>query len=194
MWNVIQSAAGADWITFHIEAERHAFSSIVRALQGVALTAHWTAVSYAGGGETTSVYKATVSGTGAAGTSIPVTVDTKEGSAALNIGALPKSAFSGKGTAAITVPAIKGVSSYSLGVPTDYLSAAGGKDTLTVNTASGSIAIPSDMLSGTAAANGKQVKITIEKGNSSVLTEAEKATIGDRPVVQLSMFALHFYR
>lgn len=83
-------------------------------------------------------------------------------------------------TAIITVPAIPGVNSYTLGIPATFLSVSPGKDMLVFATPQGSVTIPKDMLTGMPGTEGKQAGISIAQGDKTSLTDEEKATIGDR--------------
>ncbi|MCL6560098.1 MAG: immunoglobulin domain-containing protein, partial [Firmicutes bacterium] len=102
-----------------------------------------------GGGSSapaTPTYKADVSGTSTAGTTLPVNVNA--GSATTDLGTLTGDIFSSAGTAVITVPSIPGVNAYTLGIPAASLSGSQGEGALTLATGVGSITIPADMLAG----------------------------------------------
>jgi hypothetical protein len=73
-----------------------------------------------------------------------------------------------------------------LEMPAEALSSSGAS-TLTVNTALGSIIIPSDMLSTMNEISGKTVCITIAASDKSKLPEDVKAAIGNRPILQLTL-------
>lgn len=139
----------------------------------------------------TSTYTAVVTGTDTAGNileiTLPVTVNTNTGSAAIDIGSGQGNIVTGGGNAAITIPSIPGVTDYTLDIPVAYLSMSGGEGALTFNTNTGSFTLPADMLAGIAGVEGKKVGITIGQGDKSGLPEAAKAAIGDRPLIQLEV-------
>ena len=84
------------------------------------------------------------------------------------------------------MPSIPGVSSYTLGIPVAYLSNPGG-GTLTFNTDTGTLTFPSDMLSGLAAQEGSMTEIIIGPGDKSGLSDAAKAAIGNRSLIEIAI-------
>ena len=100
---------------------------------------------------------------------------------------MAKDIFTGSGTAVLTVPAISGVNSYTLGIPAASLSGSQGEGLLTFSTGAGSVTIPSGMLAGMAGTEGSSAGITIAQGDKSGLPDEVKAAIGDRPIVQLTL-------
>jgi uncharacterized repeat protein (TIGR02543 family) len=157
----------------------------------ITLYAKWTySGGGSGGGSSTPViptYKATVSGISTPETSLPVSVNTKTGNAAIDLGTLAKDIFAGTGTVVLTVPAIPGASSYTLTIPAASLSDAQGEGVLTFSTSAGSVTIPSGMLAGMPGTEGKQAGITIAQGDKSSLPEDVQDAIGDRPLIQLTL-------
>ncbi len=122
---------------------------------------------------------ATVSGGGA----VPVTVNTADGSASLDLGTLAGT-LSGVGNTVVTVPPIASVNSYTANLPTSSLSGSG-QGSLTLNTGLGSLTIPGNMLSGTGLSG--DAGITIGEGDASGLPDDISGAIGDRPVIQLTL-------
>ena len=149
--------------------------------------AEWTADSGGGGSGTPATgYRATVSEDGAKST-LPVNVNTPAGSASVEIGSRLAAGIAGGGIITIDVPSIPNIGSYTVSIPADDLSAAGGIGTLTLNTGAGSVTLPSDMLANTAGAAGTKAEVTVGQGDKSGLKEIAKAAIGDRPLIRLSM-------
>ena len=118
-------------------------------------------------------------------TTLPITVDANTGTAALDAGSQSNLISNGSDTV-ITVPAIPDVDTYTLGISVAHLSTADKQGTLTVNTDRGSITIPSNMLTGVTGAETK-AEVSIGQGDKTGLSEDEKAAIGDRPLISLSM-------
>ena len=127
------------------------------------------------------------SGNGIRETTLPITVDKKTGTAMLNIASNNNLVSSG-GTSVVTIPPIQDVNTYKIGIPVSYLSTNDRKDALVVNTNKGSITVPLNMLTGVTGANGTNVQIAIGQGNKSELPEAAKTAIGERPLIELSMY------
>lgn len=126
----------------------------------------------------TPAYKAVVSGTSASETTLPVSVNTKTGSAATDIGTLAKNIFAGTGTAVLTVPSIPGVNLYTLGISAASLSGSQGEGALTFSTGTGSITIPAGMLAGIPETEGKKAGITIA-AELKLSRSTVKRAIGD---------------
>jgi hypothetical protein len=135
-----------------------------------------------GGGSSAPTYSANVS----SGGTLPVTVNQASGSASVTANAALGESVLGGGNEVITMPAIAGVTSYSLGIPVAYLSTPGG-GTLTFSTDTGSMTLPADMLSGVPGAEGKKAAITIGAGDKAGLSEEAKSAIGARPLITLSL-------
>lgn len=127
-------------------------------------------------------YNASVTGGG----SLPITVNTATSNAFVRAGTELGNTLLGGGNATVTMPSIPGVSSYTLGIPVAYLSNPGG-GTLTFNTDTGALTFPSDMLSGLAAQEGSMAEIIIGPGDKSGLSDAAKAAIGDRPLIEIAI-------
>lgn len=133
------------------------------------------------------VYKAEVSMAGIATAALPVPVDASTGNASVNIGTLQGNIFNGTETTIVTVPSIPGVSTYTLSIPAGYLSDPHRESKLIFSTNKGSITLPSDMLAGASGAGANIAEITIGSGDKSALSEAAKAFIGDRPLIELKI-------
>ncbi|MDG0792359.1 carbohydrate-binding protein [Cohnella ginsengisoli] len=168
----------------------------------VTLTAAWIRVTDGSvtpndGGSTTPAapnYTAAIrltdaSGNGSKEMTLPIKVDTKTGTAVLDTtsssGLVPN-----VGTSVITVPAIPAVGTYTLVIPVSELSTAARQGALKVNTDKGSLEIASNMLTGAtgvAVAAGARAEISIGQGDKSALSEAAKTSIGERPMISLTV-------
>ncbi|MCL6558465.1 MAG: S-layer homology domain-containing protein, partial [Firmicutes bacterium] len=138
-----------------------------------------------GGGSTPSspTYKADVKAGNGAETTFPVTVDKNSGTASIDIGSQN---LTSSGTV-ITIPLVPDVDTYSVGIPVPGLSTADGQGTLTLNTDAGSVAVPSNMLTGVAGISGSKAQITIGQGDKSNLPQDVRDAIGDKPLIQLTL-------
>jgi uncharacterized repeat protein (TIGR02543 family) len=165
------------------------FSSSTIIDADVALYAKWTYIgssSGSGRGGTPSVpaYQAKVyTGSGTERTSL-VTVNHNTGNASLE-----DDPWAGRpqGRTIVTIPSVPGTSNYSISTSVANLSTTDVHGMLTINTDAGSITVPSNMLTGIEDAEGNKAQITIGKGDKSNLSEEVKDTIGDRPLVQLTL-------
>ncbi len=156
----------------------------------VTITASFTYNGSGGGsGSHTSApsYKADVSGSGTSGTPLPVNVNTNNGSASVDLRTPTGDIFTDGGTMLITVPSIPGVDTYALGISASFLTGSQGEGSLTLTTGMGSITIPDNMLSGIPGTEGKKAGITIGQGDKSGLPDEVKTSIGNRPLVQLTL-------
>lgn len=135
-----------------------------------------------GGGVSTPGYSADVSGGG----TLNITVNKASGSASATAGGSLGAGMQSGGNETVSMPAIPGVTSYTLGIPAAYLSTSGG-GTLTFRTDTGSMTLPAGMLSGIEGSAGKKAGITISAGDQSDLSEAAKAAVGARPLITLSL-------
>jgi uncharacterized protein YegJ (DUF2314 family) len=127
-------------------------------------------------------YKADVS----SGGTLDVNVDKASGNAAVTAGDDLGAGILDGGDETVAVPSIPGVTSYTLGIPLAYLTTPSG-GSLTFRTDTGSIRLPADMLSVLSGTQGEKAEITIGAGDKSGLSEASKAAIGDRPLIELSL-------
>jgi uncharacterized repeat protein (TIGR02543 family) len=154
--------------------------------------AKWTYSGGGGGGSggsttkstpTTPAFNAVIqAGSGPAAT-LPVTVDTKSGTAHIDIGSHKLTSE----RTVITIPSIPDVDTYSVGIPVQNLASAG-LEGLTVETAQGTIIVPSNMLTGTSGINGSQAEISTAKGDKDNLPDDVKSAIGDKPLIQLTLY------
>lgn len=160
------------------------FTSSTTVNANITVYAKWTSD---GGGRSrtrsTPTYKADVKAGNGPDTALPVAVNKETGSAAIDIASHNLTS----GGTVITVPSIPGVDTYSVGIPVSALSTPDGQDTLTLNTDTGSITVPSNMLTGVAGASGRKTEISIGQGDKSGLPAEVQAAIGDRPIVQLTL-------
>jgi len=117
---------------------------------------------------------------------LPVTVDENEGIAFIDVSSHGKLKSGGE-TTDITVPSIPNINTYIFSNLVSYLSTPDRQGTLTVNTDIGSVTIPSNMLTGASGTNGNRAEISISRVDKSILAEAAKVAVGDRPLIQLSL-------
>ncbi len=165
------------------------FTSSTTVNASITVYAKWTpdgGSSHGGGRSRTRsapTYKADVKTGNGTETTLPVTVNKKIGSAAIEIGS-PNLTL---GDTVITVPSIPDVGTYSVGIPVSELSMPDGQGTLSLNTDAGSITVPLNMLTGVAGIRGRKAEITIGQGDKDNLAEDVKAAMGDRPLIQLTL-------
>jgi len=91
------------------------------------------------------------------------------------------------GGADITIPAIPTVESYVVSIPTTNLTTTDSQHKFVLNTEIGSIAVPSNMLTGTSTSDGDKAQITLSRGDKSKLPDEVREAIGDRPLIQLTL-------
>ncbi|TVX99085.1 S-layer homology domain-containing protein [Cohnella terricola] len=132
----------------------------------------------------TPTYYADVLGTGISRATLPISTDTHAGSAAVDFGTLAEYKPKDEKTIVITMPAIPGVNTYTLGIPVAYLSTPVSKGTLVFKTNKGGITLPAGMLANRV---GLKAEITIGQGDKSGLPDSVKTTIGDKPLIQLAV-------
>lgn len=137
---------------------------------GVPTTEQAPSVKFSGGGTAT------------------ITVDKDSDNASINLSVKQGGLFGSDGTAIVTVPSLPGVSSYTFGIPADSLSDSTGNNTLILNTGQGSLSLPSNMLSNISGVMGKNAEIIIEQGDTSKLLDSLIKAIGNRPLIQLSLY------
>jgi uncharacterized repeat protein (TIGR02543 family) len=161
----------------------------------VTLYAKWTAVSSpsggsgggggGGGGGGDTSYSADVSGNAASVSTLLVTVDRENAAVGMNTKQSDK--IKEGGNIVIDIPPIPGINTYSLNMPNGTLSASDGKGTITIKTQFANVTLPSNMLTGINGADKKAIQISISEGDKSKLSNAAKAAIGSRPLIQLSL-------
>ncbi|MBM7564189.1 S-layer homology domain-containing protein [Paenibacillus sacheonensis] len=106
---------------------------------------------------------------------------------------VPASAFAQLPSSAdkvrIQVPKIEGATGYVVNLPADVLSAAERNRMIIVETGAGTITIPATMLRGIDLHGAATVAIVIAQAETSKLGDELKASIGDRPVIDVSLRA-----
>lgn len=154
--------------------------------KNVVVTANWSyngggGAPSGGGGTTTPKYEASVtSGIGSVVTEVKV--NTNNASAELT----PAQAAKGMDIS-VTMPKIPDVKSYTLGIPVPSLSDANGNGSVTLNTGTGNITLPSNMLIGTDTASGSKAQISIGTVKPDDLPKDAQDKVGTRPIVSLSL-------
>ncbi len=141
-----------------------------------------------GGGSTLSTptvpdYEAEVIAGNGFETTLPVTVDKDARAASID---LDSHNITLDGTV-VTIPPIPGASTYSIGIPVPDLSSIDCQGALTLNTDTGSITAPSNMLTGVSKISGSKAEISIGKGDIDNLPDDVQAAVGDRKIIQLTM-------
>ena len=131
----------------------------------------------------TPTYQADVVTESGSVTKLPVTVDRNAGTATVDAAS---QSLEREG-AAITIPSIPNVDTYSVDIPVSNLSTPDLQGTLTVNTDAGNVTVPSNMLTATEGADGAKAQISIGEGDRSSLPEDVRAAIGDKPLIQLTL-------
>ncbi|HWR56712.1 MAG TPA: S-layer homology domain-containing protein [Negativicutes bacterium] len=141
-----------------------------------------TAAEPSGGGDTVPVtkYSASVNTVSGSGATLPVTVNKDTRTASVDAGTQNLAS----GETAVTVPSIPDVDAYSVGIPVPELSTASKQGTLTFKTDTGSVTVPSNMLTGV---SGSKAVISVGKGNKDSLPYNVKAAIGDKPLIRLTL-------
>lgn len=91
----------------------------------------------------------------------------------------------------VKVPEIKSlkVNTYAISIPAISLTDGNGEGTLTISTNIGTIVIPDNMLAGITDFPGKEAVINLCTANKEELPDEINAAVGDRPVIQLSLFS-----
>ncbi|RCX17158.1 putative repeat protein (TIGR02543 family) [Anaerobacterium chartisolvens] len=171
----------------------NAFTSSTTLNSDITVYAKWASSGggYGGGSNTTSTpvtpvtptYKADVKTGNGTETTLPVTVDKNTGSAFIHIGSekLPQ------GRNIITVPSISDINTYYVGIPVLHLSTINVQGTLALNTDTGSITVPSNMLTGVSGISGNTAKISIGQVDKNALLKDVKAATDNRPLIQLML-------
>ncbi len=128
-------------------------------------------------------YEAEVKEGNASETTLPVTVDKDAETASIDLGSHN---ITLDGTV-VTIPPIPDANTYSVAIPVPDLSMPDGQGAFTLNTDTGSITVPSNMLTGVSGISGSKAEISIGQGDKDNLPDDVKAAIGDRPLVQLTL-------
>lgn len=117
---------------------------------------------------------------------LPVKVDgASTGTADMDVSKTAK--LFNAGNSSVVMPDIPGASAYRLAIPASALTADHQGSVLTLSTGFGSMTFPDNMLSSLTGMDGKTAGITIGQGDKSSLTDTEKAAIGNRPIIQLTL-------
>jgi len=128
-------------------------------------------------------YKADVQAGGGSASTLPVTVNEGEGSASVDTGAQALTALG----AVVSIPAVPDAGTYIIGIPVPDLSTTERQGSLTVETRTGSITVPSNMLTGVGGADGSKAQIAIGEADKERLPGDARAAIGDKPVIKLTL-------
>jgi hypothetical protein len=131
----------------------------------------------------TPTYHADVKAENNAATTIPVAVNKDTRTAFIDAGSQNLT----QNRTVVTVPSIPDVDTYTFGIPVPDLSTAVEHGTLTLNTDTGSVTVPSNMLTGVAGVSGSKADITIGQGDKNALSDHVKALIGDKPLISLTL-------
>lgn len=152
-------------------------------VEGIGIT--FSAISRPSSGSilSTPTYKAEIKSENGTETTLMVTVNKDSGTVSVDVSSLSNAI----GGTIITIPTIPDADTYSVVIPVAELSTAGEQGMLTVNNDTGSITIPSNMLTSVSGANGSKAEITIGQGDKSTLPDKVKSAIGNRPLVQLML-------
>jgi len=135
-----------------------------------------------GGGTAAPKYEAEVIG-GSGSIKAEVTVNTTTGNASA---VLSSEQLKNGTTFAVTMPTISGVTNYALGIPVPNLSGTNGNGSITLGTASCSVMLPSNMLTGTQI-SGEKVQLSIGTVKTDELPGATRTAVGNHPVVSLTL-------
>lgn len=114
-------------------------------------------------------------------------MDAVTSTARVDLGEKARDIFAMEGVSVISIPPVPGTDTYTLSIPADSLSGTLGGGLLNFTTGTGSITISGNMLAGIPEAEGKEIDITIGGGDKASLPDDLKETIGDRPLVQLTL-------
>lgn len=131
----------------------------------------------------TPIYTADMEEDNGTDTTIPVTVDEDAGTASADAGSPD---LSSGNNVTVNMPSVPGVTEYTVGIMVASLTTPNG-GTLTFNTDTGSLTLPSDMLSGVTDAEGKKAEISIGQGDKSSLPGDIRAAIGERPLISMTL-------
>ncbi len=138
-----------------------------------------------GGGAAPTTYNATISGSAAAESTLPVSINNK--TATVELTAKNGDNVKNGKNIKIDIPQIQGADKYSLSIPAGTLSAPDGTGTIMIKSELASITLQSNMLKGLAGADVKKIELSISKGDPSKLSAEAKAAIGNRPLIQLNL-------
>lgn len=89
--------------------------------------------------------------------------------------------------AAISLPTIPNVTTYTLELPASALSKPKNGSTLSLSTGAGTLTIPDNMLSTLSDMEDKKVGLSIGHGDKTSLSDKEREVVGNRPLIKLQM-------
>ena len=119
---------------------------------------------------------------------LPVAVNEAAGTGTVSLNKTnAEELFSAAADTVITMPAIPGVSSYTLEVPAASLEGTPADGCLNLQTPAGGITIPGNMLDGLPGTEGKKAGITIGQGDRAALFDKAEAAVGGKPLIQLTL-------
>lgn len=87
----------------------------------------------------------------------------------------------------ISLPAIPGVTTYTLELPASSLSKTESGGALVLSTAAGTITIPDNMLSDLSGTENKKASLSIGHADKTTLSDNEKEAVGNRPLIKLQL-------
>ncbi|ACT00280.1 S-layer homology domain-containing protein [Paenibacillus sp. JDR-2] len=137
-------------------------------------------------GSTAPDYDAKVDTGNGSSSNLQVKVDKNSHSATVDVSSINSLMSVGK-TTVITVPSVSDVNSYILNIPVQNLNKSDLQGSIAFNTDKGSVTVPSNMLTGITGINGSKAGISIGQADKSGLPGNVKASIGDRPMVELTL-------
>ena len=121
-------------------------------------------------------------------TNILVNINNNTGNSSVNLDRSTADAMLNSAeTVVITLPSLPEVNNYTLEIPAASLTKKEARGALTLSTRIGSITISGNMLNGVEVAGGEVAGITIGEGDKAKLPEDVIKSIGDRPLVQLTL-------
>jgi len=95
--------------------------------------------------------------------------------------------FSESNEPVISLPAIPGVTTYTLELPASSLSKTEAGGTLALSTDAGTITIPDNMLSLLSDTENKKAGLSIGHADKTTLSDSEKEAVGNRPLIKLQL-------
>lgn len=100
---------------------------------------------------------------------------------------IAKADSNGIRTAELVIPAAEGATAYVLELPPSILSSGNKTEVIEVKTALGTITAPANMLTASQVGRAQKAALTIAKVDALKLDAAARTTIGNRPVVEISI-------
>lgn len=133
-----------------------------------------------------NTYTAEIKGIEKNDSPLPITVDTKFKTAQATLDSKKAIELFAE-SVVISMPSIPDTDKYQLQIPAETLGNKSSKGSLTIETKAASIVIPENMLSSVPNLDGKNAAISIGQADTSDLKEEEKAAVGNRPLIQLTL-------